>query len=159
MATMTQITDIDLDLRHMTPVVKASFRLTSERDTLDHLVEEIGLPTARTWQRGENDGPVLKRRGHGWWVELPEQRTYALDDALTQLLTMLAPYRDNIVTAIFSLELDAHFGFQVQMTGDRAPSCYWSPANIRAVAAYSASLAADISVTPAQDAMTVFAHG
>jgi hypothetical protein len=159
MATMTQITDIDLDLRHMTPAVTAVFRLTSERHTLDHLLDEIGVASARTWQRGENDGPVLQRRSHGWCVELAEQRTYSLDDALTQLLAVLAPRRDHIVTAIFTLELDAHVGFHVRMTGDHAPACYWTPANIRAVAAYGASLAAEIEVTPAEDAMAAFAHG
>jgi hypothetical protein len=149
MTTMTQPTDIDLDLRNMTPLVRASFRLTSERHTLDHLLEELGVPAARSWQRGETEGISLHRRAHGWRVELPEQRTYALDDALSQLLAVLAPHREDIVATIRSLELDAHFGLHVQMTGASAPACYWSPVNIRAVALYEASLEAYISVSPA----------
>ncbi|HVI55336.1 MAG TPA: DUF4279 domain-containing protein [Luteibacter sp.] len=146
---MTQSTDIDLELRQMTPWVRASFRLTSERHTLDHLTAEFGVAGARSWQRGETEGDSLQRRSHGWCVELPEQRTYALDDALSQLLTMLAPKRDDIVAAIRSLELDAHVGLHVRVTGDRVPACYWSPANIRTLALYGASLEADIAVTPA----------
>lgn len=145
---MTQPTDIDLDLRQMTPSVRASFRLTSERHTLDHLVDELGVAAARSWQRGETEGVLLQRRSHGWCVELPEQRTYALDDALSQLLAVLAPYRDDIVATIRSLELDAHFGLQVQVTGDRVPACYWSPVNIRTIALYEASLEAAIAVSP-----------
>jgi hypothetical protein len=148
MTTMTQPADIDLDLRQMTPSVRASFRLTSERHTLDHLVEELGVPAARSWQRGETEGASLQRRSHGWCVELPGQRAYALDDVLSQLLAVLAPYRDDIVAIIRSLELDAHFGLHVQVTGDRVPACYWSPVNIRTVALYEASLEADIAVSP-----------
>jgi hypothetical protein len=82
-------------------------------------------------------------------VELPEQRTYSLDDALSQLLAVLAPHRDDIVATIRSMELDAHFGFQVRVTGDRVPACYWSPVNVRTVGLYEASLEADIAVIPA----------
>lgn len=149
MNAMTQTTDIDLDLRHMTPSVRASFRLTSERHVLDHLTEELGVAAARSWQRGESGGEALQRRSHGWCVELAEQRTYSLDDALSQLLALLAPRRDDIVTLIRSLELDAHVGLHVQVTGDRVPACYWSPVNIRTVALYGASLEADIVVSPA----------
>ena len=149
MITMTQPTDIDLDLRHMTPSVRASFRLTSERHTLDHLMDEFDVAGARSWQRGDAEGASSQRRSHGWCVELPEQRTYALDDALSQLLAVLAPHRDDIVATIRALELDAHFGLHVHMTGDRAPAGYWSPVNIRTVALYGASLEADISVSPA----------
>ena len=149
MITMTQPTDIDLELRHMTPSVRASFRLTSERHTLDHLMDEFDVAGARSWQRGDAEGTSVQRRSHGWCVELPEQRTYALDDALSQLLAVLAPHRDDIVATIRALELDAHFGLHVHMTGDRAPAGYWSPVNIRTVALYGASLEADISVSPA----------
>ncbi|APG04668.1 hypothetical protein BJI69_12670 [Luteibacter rhizovicinus DSM 16549] len=148
MNAMTQPTDIDLDLRHMTPSVRASFRLTSERHTLDHLLDELGVAGARCWQRGETEGDTLQRRSHGWCVDLPEQRTYSLDDALSQLLAVLAPHRDDIVATIRSLELDAHFGLHVQVAGDRVPACYWSPVNIRTVALYEASLEADIAVSP-----------
>ena len=72
-----------------------------------------------------------------------------LDDALSQLLAVLAPYRDDIIATIRSLELDAHFGLHVQMTGDRAPAGYWSPVNIKTIALYGASLEADITVSPA----------
>ena len=149
MIAMTQPTDIDLDLRHMTPSVRASFRLTSERHTLDHLAAELGVATARTWQRGDTGDDTLQRRSHGWCVALPEQRTYSLDDALSQLLALLAPHRDDIVATIRSLELDAHFGLHVQVTGDRVPACYWSPVNVKSVALYEASLEADITVLPA----------
>ena len=148
MNAMTQPTDIDLDLRHMTPSVRASFRLTSERHTLDHLLDELGVAGARCWQRGETEGDTLQRRSHGWCVELPEQRTYSLDDALSQLLAVLAPHRDDIVATIRSLDLDAHFGLHVQVAGDRVPACYGSPVNIRTVALYEASLEADIAVSP-----------
>jgi hypothetical protein len=148
MPTMTQPTDIDLDLRQTTPSVRVSFRLTSERHTLDHLVGELRVPTSRSWQRGETEGASLQRRSHGWCVELDEQRTYSLDDALSQLLAVLAPHRDDIVATIRSLELDAHFGLHVQVTGDRVPACYWSPVNIRTIALYEASLEADIAVSP-----------
>jgi hypothetical protein len=148
MIAMTQTTDIDLDLRQMTPSVRASFRLTSERHTLDHLIGELGVPGARSWQRGDAEGTSSQRRSHGWCVDLPEQRTYALDDALGQLLAVLAPYRDDIIATIRSLELDSHFGLHVQMTGDRAPAGYWSPVNIKSIALYGASLEADITVSP-----------
>jgi hypothetical protein len=145
---MTQPTDIDLDLGQMTPSVRASFRLTSERHTLDHLTAELGVASARSWQRGETGEDTLQRRSHGWCVELSEQHTYSLDDALSQLLAVLAPHRDDIVAMIRSLELDAHFALHVQVTGDRVPACYWSPANIRTLALYEASLEADIAVSP-----------
>jgi hypothetical protein len=145
---MTQPTDIDLDLR-LTPSVRTSFRLTSERHTLDHLLDELSITGARSWQRGETEGETLQRRSHGWCVELPEQRTYSLDDALGQLLAVLSPHRDDIVATLRSLELDAHFRLHVKVTGDRTPACYWSPVNIRTVALYEASLEADIAVMPA----------
>ena len=146
---MTETSDIDLDLRRLTPSVRAVFRLTSERHTLDHLLEEIGLPGATTWQKGESIAASdLQRRANGWCIELPWQRTYMLDDALTALLAVLAPHRDDIVTTIRALDLDAHVGLHVHIYGNEVPACLCSPFTIKAVAAYSASLEIDMLPSP-----------
>lgn len=147
---MTETSDIDLDLRRFTPSVRAAFRLTSERHTLDHLLEEIGLPGATTWQKGESIAATeLQRRTNGWSIELPWQRTYMLDDALSELLRALLPYRDDIVDAARALDLDAHFALETHMYENRLPAGYLSPANIKGIASYGASLDVAIElVTP-----------
>ena len=142
---MAQLSDLDLDLRRLTPTVRAAFRLTSERHTLDHLLKEIGIEGAVTWQKGESIASTdVQRRTNGWCYELPLQRTYMLDDVLTQLLHALAPHRDDIMALTKSLELDAHFALDIEICENRVPTCYLSPANIKAVAAYMASLANEI---------------
>lgn len=145
---MTETSEIDLDLRRLTPSVRAVFRLTSERHTLDHLLEEIGIPGATTWQKGESiAASELQRRTNGWCVEIPWQRTYMLDEALTDLLKALLPYRDDIVEAARALDLDAHFAVETRMYEDRIPAGYLSPTSVKAVASYGASL--DVSIVPA----------
>ncbi|MDR6934831.1 DUF4279 domain-containing protein [Luteibacter sp. 3190] len=144
---MSATDDIDLELRQLTPSVRAAFRLTSERHTLDHLLGEIGLEGATTWQKGENIAASdLQRRTNGWCFELPWQRTYMLDDALSELLRSLTPHRDEIVAAARALDLDAHFALETRMYAERAPAAYLSPANVKAIATYGASL--DTAVTP-----------
>lgn len=145
---MTETSEIDLDLRRLTPSVRAAFRLTSERHTLDHLLEEIGMPGATTWQKGESiAASELQRRANGWCIEIPWQRTYMLDEALTDLLKALLPYRDSIVDAARALDLDAHFALETRMYEDRIPAGYLSPTSVKAVANYGASL--DVSIVPA----------
>ena len=145
---MTETSDIDLDLRRLTPSVRAVFRLTSERHTLDHLVQEIGLAGAKTWQRGESVATFeVQRRTHGWCLELPWRRTYMLDDALSELLRMLLPFRDEIVDIARALDLDAHFALETHMYEDRVPAGYLSPASVKAIASYGASL--DVGIVPA----------
>jgi hypothetical protein len=147
---MSDAADIDSDLRHLTPSVRAAFRLTTERHTLDHLLGEIGLEGATTWQKGESiAASELQRRTNGWCFELPWQRTYMLDDALTALLRALAPYRDAIMNAARALDLDAHFAVETRMYHERAPAAYLSPANVKAVAGYGASLDTGILPVPA----------
>ena len=144
---MSDAADIDSDLRHLTPSVRAAFRLTSERQTLDHLVAEIGLEGATTWQKGENIATSdLQRRTNGWCFELPWQRTYMLDDALTALLRALAPHRDEILNVARALDLDAHFALETRMYENHVPAGYLSPANMKAIASYGASL--DAGVVP-----------
>jgi hypothetical protein len=144
-------TDIDLDLRRLTPSVRAAFRLTSERHTLDHLIEEIGLPGATTWQKGESIATSeLQRRTHGWSIELPWQRTYMLEDALSELSRVLLPYRDGIIDVARALDLDAHFALETRMYEDRLPAGYLSPANVKAIASYGASLDVAIVATVPQ---------
>lgn len=148
---MAQLSDLDLDLRQLTPTVRAAFRLTSERHTLDHLLRDIALDGATTWQRGENiASSELQRRTHGWCFQLPPQRTYVLDDALTALLHALAPYRDELVALTSTLELDAHIALDTDIYEDRVPTCYLSPANVKAIATYGASLGTDIHPSVAQ---------
>lgn len=150
---MTETSDIDLDLRRLTPSVRAAFRLTSERHTLDHLLEDIGLQGATTWQKGESiAASELQRRANGWCIELPWQRTYMLDDALSALLLTLAPHRDDIVNTIRALDLDAHVGLHVRMYGNEVPACLCSPFTIKAVAAYSASFEVNIIPSPTPNA-------
>jgi len=144
---MSATSDIDLELRRLTPSVRAAFRLTSERQTLDHLLGDIGLEGATTWQKGESIvASELQRRTNGWCFELPWQRTYMLDDALTALLRALTPYRDEIVAATRAHDLDAHFALETRMYADRVPAAYLSPANVKAIAGYGASL--DTAVMP-----------
>lgn len=144
---MSDAADIDSDLRHLTPSVRAAFRLTSERQTLDHLLAEIGLEGATTWQKGESIATSdLQRRTNGWHFELPWQRTYMLDDALTILLRALAPHRDEIVAVTRALDLDAHFALETRMFENRVPAGYLSPANVKAIASYGASL--DTGIVP-----------
>lgn len=144
---MSAISDIDGDLRRLTPSVRAAFRLTSERHPLERLLTEIELPSAATWQKGESiASSELQRRTNGWCVELPWQRTYMLDGPLAELLAMLAPHRDEIVAAVRSLELDAHVGLHVRMYGQEVPACLFSPASIKALAVYGASL--EVSIVP-----------
>ncbi|HXP02456.1 MAG TPA: DUF4279 domain-containing protein [Luteibacter sp.] len=146
---MSETSDIDLDLRRLTPSVRAAFRLTSERHTLDHLLEEIGLVGATTWQKGESiAASELQRRANGWCIELPWQRTYMLDDALSAVLAILAPHRDDIIDTIRALDLDAHVGLHVRMYGNEVPACLCSPYTLKAIAAYSASL--EIDIVPSQ---------
>lgn len=146
---MSVSSDIDGDLRRLTPSVRAAFRLTSERHTLERLLTEIELPGATTWQKGESIASSdLQRRTNGWCVELPWQRTYMLDGPLTELLAVLAPGRDDIVAAIHSLELDAHVGLHVRMYGQEVPACLFSPASIKALAAYGASL--EVGIVPSE---------
>lgn len=142
---MSDAADIDSDLRHLTPSVRAAFRLTSERHTLDHLLADIGLEGATTWQKGETIATSdLQRRTNGWCFELPWQRTYMLDDALTLLLRALAPHREEILNMARSLDLDAHFALETRMYENRAPAGYLSPANVKAIAGYGASLDAGV---------------
>ncbi|MGE7138395.1 DUF4279 domain-containing protein [Luteibacter sp. NPDC031894] len=142
---MSEPSDIDSDLRRLTPSVRAVFRLTSERHALERLLTEIELPGATTWQRGESiASSELQRRANGWCFEVPWQRTYMLDGPLAELLAMLAPHRETIVDAIRALELDAHVGLHVRMYGQEVPACFCSPASIKAVAAYQAALEVDI---------------
>ncbi|NID16811.1 DUF4279 domain-containing protein [Luteibacter yeojuensis] len=144
---MSDPADIDSDLRHLTPSVRAAFRLTSERQTLDHLVADIGLDGATTWQKGESiASSELQRRTNGWCFELPWQRTYMLDDALALLLRALAPHRDEILNLTKALDLDAHFSLETRMYENRVPAGYLSPANVKAIAGYGASL--DAGVVP-----------
>ncbi|MDR6644642.1 MULTISPECIES: DUF4279 domain-containing protein [Luteibacter] len=142
---MARLPDLDLDLRRLTPTVRAAFRLTSERHTLDHLLREVGIEGAVTWQKGESiASTALQRRTNGWCFELPPQRTYMLDDALTQLLHALAPHRDQIVALSRALELDAHVALDTDIYEDRVPTGYLSPANVKAIATYGASLGTEI---------------
>jgi len=144
---MREAADIESDLRHLTPSVRAAFRLTSERQTLDHLVGEIGLAGATSWQKGEHIARSdLQRRTNGWCFELPWQRTYMLDDALTLLLRALAPHRDEILAVTMALDLDAHFALETRMYENHVPAGYLSPANVKTIASYGASL--DAGVVP-----------
>ena len=144
---MSDAADIDSNLRRLTPSVRAAFRLTSERHALERLLTEIDLPGATTWQKGASiESSELQRRTNGWCIELPWQRTYMLDGPLSELLAILAPYREELVDAIRSLELDAHVGLHVRMYGQEVPACLCSPASIKAVAAYSASL--EVGIVP-----------
>ena len=144
---MSEAAEIESDLRHLTPAVRAAFRLTSERQTLDHLVAEIGLAGATTWQKGEHIARSdLQRRTNGWCFELPWQRTYMLDDALTALLRALAPHRDEILAVTKALDLDAHVALETRMYEHQVPSGYLSPANVKAIASYGASI--DAGVVP-----------
>jgi hypothetical protein len=62
---------------------------------------------------------------------------------------VLAPHREELVGAIRSLELDAHVGLHVRMYGQEVPACLFSPASIKAVAAYNASL--EVGIVPSSE--------
>ena len=145
------------DLHDRAPRVRASFRLTSERHHVDHLKEEFGFDTARTWHRGDLDATLANpRRAHGWCLTMPEHATYSTDTALRELLDALRPRQEEIVTAIRALELDAHFHIEVDVHPGHLPACFWSDINIRAVASYGASLHAQLfDARPADQSMPV----
>ncbi|URX62825.1 DUF4279 domain-containing protein [Luteibacter anthropi] len=148
---MTDASLPDADLRQRAPRVRASFRLTSDRHLVDHLKDQLGLEAAHTWQKGDlDDTAINQRRAHGWCLRMPEQRTYTTDTALRELLDALRPRQDEIVTAIKALELDAHFHLDVEVHAGHLPACFWSDANIRAVAIYGASLHAQLIDAPAE---------
>ncbi|KAF1009633.1 MAG: hypothetical protein GAK28_00273 [Luteibacter sp.] len=139
------------DLHDRAPRVRASFRLTSERHLVDHLKDEFGFDAARTWQKGDlDDTRINQRRAHGWCLPMPECATYSTDTALRELLDALRPRQDAIVAAIRALELDAHFHLEVDVHPGHLPACFWSEGNIRGVAAYGASLHAQLFDAPSE---------
>ncbi|UPG91390.1 DUF4279 domain-containing protein [Luteibacter aegosomaticola] len=137
--------DIDADLALRTPLVSASFRLTSERHVLDHLVREFNIEGGQCWQKGdadEDDG--MARRAYGWSVALPPQRTYSVDTAINALLLRLAPERDAIIQLIRLMELDAHVCLEVKVAPGNLPVLHAAPATIAAMAAYHAACSVDL---------------
>ena len=137
--------DIDADLALRTPVVSASFRLTSERHVLDHLVREFNIEGGQCWQKGDaEEGLGATRRAYGWSVTLPPQRTYSVDTAINELLLRLAPERDAIVQLIRLMELDAHVCLEVKLAPGHLPVLHAAPATIAAMAAYNAACSVDL---------------
>jgi hypothetical protein len=137
--------DIDADLALRTPVVSASFRLTSERHVLDHLVREFAIEGGQCWQKGDaEEGLGATRRAYGWSVTLPPQRTYSVDTAINELLLRLAPERDAIVQLIRLMELDAHVCLEVKLAPGHLPVLHAAPATIAAMAAYNAACSVDL---------------
>ncbi|KJV30882.1 DUF4279 domain-containing protein [Luteibacter yeojuensis] len=132
--------DIDTDLAQRTPVVTASFRLTSEHHVLDHLVSGFGIEGGASWQKGDVDDEAAQaRRTHGWAVTLPPQRTYSVDTAISALLHALAPQRDAILQVVGLMEVDVHVCIDVQVAPGHLPVLHASPATIAAMAAYHAA--------------------
>jgi hypothetical protein len=132
--------DIDADLALRTPVVSASFRLTSERHVLDHLVREFHIEGGQCWQKGDaEEGLGSARRAYGWSVTLPPQRTYSVDTAINELLLRLAPERDAIIQLIRLMELDAHVCLEVKLAPANLPVLHAAPSTIAAMAAYNAA--------------------
>ncbi|UPG95630.1 DUF4279 domain-containing protein [Luteibacter aegosomatissinici] len=137
--------DIDADLALRTPVVSASFRLTSERHVLDHLVREFQIEGGQCWQKGDaEEGTDVARRAYGWSVTLPPQRTYSVDTAISELLLRLAPERDTIVQLVRMMELDAHVCLEVKLAPGHLPVLHASPATIAAMAAYNAACSVEL---------------
>ena len=137
--------DIDADLALRTPVVSASFRLTSERHVLDHLVREFAIEGGQCWQKGDaEEGLGATRRAYGWSVTLPPQRTYSVDTAINELLLRLAPERDASVQLIRLMELDAHVGLEVKLAPGHVPVLHAAPATRAARAAYTAACSVDL---------------
>ncbi|QWT18454.1 DUF4279 domain-containing protein [Bacillus sp. NP157] len=137
--------DIDSDLAQRTPLVSASFRLTSERHLLDHLVREFGIEGAKAWQKGDPDDEAgQSRRANGWSVTLPAQRTYSVDTAIAELLARLAPERDVIVNMTKLFELDAHVCVEATVWPGHLPVLHASPASVAAMAAYGAAFTLEL---------------
>ncbi|MGA7436974.1 MAG: DUF4279 domain-containing protein [Luteibacter sp.] len=137
--------DIDADLTQQTPLVSASFRLTSERHVLDHIVAGFGIEGGHAWQKGDVDeGADQARRAHGWGVTLPAQRTYSVDTAISALLQTLAPQRDAIIQAITLLELDAHVNVEARVAPGHLPVLHAAKATIAAMAAYGAAVSVEL---------------
>lgn len=137
--------DIDADLALRTPVVSASFRLTSERHVLDHLVRGFAIEGGQCWQKGDpDDDQGVARRAYGWSVTLPPQRTYSVDTAINELLLRLAPEREALVQLIRMMELDAHICLEVRLAPGNLPVLHAAPATIAAMAAYNAACSVEL---------------
>jgi hypothetical protein len=137
--------DIDAELAQHTPSVSASFRLTSERHVLDHIVAGFGIEGGECWQKGDPDDTAGQaRRAHGWSVSLPPQHTYSVDTAITALLQTLAPQRDAIIQAITLLELDVHVCIEASVAPGHLPVLHAAASTIAAMAAYGAACSVEL---------------
>ena len=141
----TSMLDIDADLAQRTPLVSASFRLTSDRHLLDHFIGDFAIEGAQSWQKGDvEEGQAQTRRAYGWSVTLPAQRSYSVDTAISELLLRLAPQRDAIIDAIRALELDAHVCLDVHVAPGHLPVLHAAPATIAAMASYNAACSVEL---------------
>lgn len=141
----SNLLDIDTDLALRTPVVRASFRLTSDRHVLDHVLRDIAIEGGQCWQKGDaEEGTGVPRRAYGWSITLPPQRTYSVDTAINELLLRLAPEREVIIQLIRMMELDVHVCLEVRMSPGHLPVLHAAPATIAAMAAYHAACSVEL---------------